>query len=255
MAGFRYSQIRLYLVPVLKKKINTLKSFLEESDLESLSLSDDDLMQTTALGQEEESVVELSSPGTLPTLRSETDQPTASAPAATSTTITVDCPLCFKRFPINEVEQHADRCSALFGLIKQSDGEVCTDCEISEVELAVEDFKSDACTLLECITKLKDVGLKSEMKTVRVTVRRKMVWEDFKRSRYRYYEPDRRLKVTFAGEPAVDDGGPKREFFAGKLFVHHFRVCYTVLLSVGDTIVETREFPRNIVSSRANTML
>ena len=69
-----------------------------------------------------------------------------------------------------------------------------------------------------------------------------MVWEDFKRSRYCYYEPDRRLKVIFAGEPAVDDGGPKREFFAGKLFLHHFRVCYTVLPSVGDTIVETREF-------------
>ena len=107
MAGFRYSQIRLYLVPVLKKKLNTLKSFLEESDVESLSLSDDDLMQTTALGQEEESVVELTSPGTLPT-SSETDQPTASAPAATSFTITVDCSLCFKRFPVNEVEQHAD---------------------------------------------------------------------------------------------------------------------------------------------------
>ena len=120
--------------------------------------------------------------------------------------------------------------------------------------MAVEDFKSDECTLLECITKLKAVDLKSEMETVRVTVRRKMVWKDFKRSRYRYYEPDRRLKVTFAGEPAVDDGGPKREFFASKLFVHHFRVCCTVLPSVRDTIGETREFPRNIVSSGANTM-
>ena len=49
-------------------------------------------------------------------------------------------------------------------------------------------------------------------------------------------------------------GGPKREFFASKLFVHHFRVCCTVLPSVRDTIGETREFPRNIVSSGANTM-
>lgn len=54
---------------------------------------------------------------------------------------------------------------------------------------------------------------------IRVTIRRKMVWEDFKRARYRYYQPDRMVKVTFAGEPAVDDGGPKREFFAGTVEV------------------------------------
>jgi hypothetical protein len=53
------------------------------------------------------------------------------------------------------------------------------------------------------------------MEMIRATVRRKMVWEDFKRARYRYYHPDRMLKVTFAGESAVDDGGPRREFFAG----------------------------------------
>ena len=128
--------------------------------------------------------------------------------------------MCFKSFPIDEVEQHADGCSASFALITERNREGCVSTnENSTVELVnIEESKSNGCTLLECITNLKDAGLKSKMEMVRVTVRRKMVWEDFKRSRYWYYEPERILKVTFAGEPAVDDGGPKREFFAGRLF-------------------------------------
>lgn len=39
------------------------------------------------------------------------------------------------------------------------------------------------------------------------------IWDDFKHLNERYYTPDRVLKVTFSGEPAVDSGGPKREFF------------------------------------------
>ena len=57
--------------------------------------------------------------------------------------------------------------------------------------------------------------LKEKEEAVRVTVRRKKIWDDFKRSRDRYYTPDRILKVTFSGEPVVDSGRPKREFFAG----------------------------------------
>jgi hypothetical protein len=215
------------------KKISDLKAVLEES--ESLSGSDDDdFIPPNVLGVEDESVLVLTSPGTAPvqpvlTSKSNTDPSSASTSSrfsdmqpttSTSTIMTVDCPLCFKSFPITEVEQHADGCSASFGLIEESNRDGCVSSnENSAVELAnIEESGSDGCTLVECITNLKDSGLKSEMEMVRVTVRRKMVWEDFKRSRYRYYQPDRMLKVTFAGEPAVDDGGPKREFFAGRLF-------------------------------------
>lgn len=30
-----------------------------------------------------------------------------------------------------------------------------------------------------------------------------------------WFKPKAMLKVTYVGEPAVDDGGPKREFFTG----------------------------------------
>ena len=125
--------------------------------------------------------------------------------------------MCFQSFPVNQVEAHAGECVGLFGFVEDNTVEVCPVNDISDTELSTNESKSDDYTLLNCISDLKENGLKLQMETIRVTVRRKMVWEDFKRARYRYYQPDRLLKVTFAGEPAVDDGGPKREFFAGTL--------------------------------------
>lgn len=57
-------------------------------------------------------------------------------------------------------------------------------------------------------------GLKLE--TIRVTVRRKNLWLDYVSSRNSHYSPSHTIKITFCGEPAIDDGGPKREFFSGK---------------------------------------
>ena len=57
-------------------------------------------------------------------------------------------------------------------------------------------------------------SLSTELK--RVTVRRKFIWEDFKSARKNKIQPLSNLKVVFAGEPSIDDGGPKREMFSGK---------------------------------------
>jgi hypothetical protein len=50
---------------------------------------------------------------------------------------------------------------------------------------------------------------------LRVKVRRKFAWRDFKMKAARYTPNDWKckLKVQFVGEPAVDEGGPRREFF------------------------------------------
>ena len=34
--------------------------------------------------------------------------------------------------------------------------------------------------------------------------------------------PNQLLKVTFAGEAAIDDGGPRREFFTGKYTTYFY---------------------------------
>lgn len=55
---------------------------------------------------------------------------------------------------------------------------------------------------------------------IRINVRRKTLWDDFLRERKRRVKPEKMLKVVFVGEPAIDDGGPRREFFSGtELFV------------------------------------
>ena len=57
-------------------------------------------------------------------------------------------------------------------------------------------------------------GLKPE--TIRVTVWRKNLWQDYVNSINSHYTPGHTIKITFCGEPAIDDGGPRREFFSGK---------------------------------------
>ena len=54
----------------------------------------------------------------------------------------------------------------------------------------------------------------------RLTVRRKSIWEDFKDEllKRNRITPSSRIKVVFSGEPAVDDGGPRRELFSGIVF-------------------------------------
>ena len=44
-----------------------------------------------------------------------------------------------------------------------------------------------------------------------MSAQKEEVWDNFKRSDKHYYTPDRMLG-TFSVEPAVDSGGPKRQF-------------------------------------------
>ena len=46
----------------------------------------------------------------------------------------------------------------------------------------------------------------------RITVRRSHIWEDTLRALRRNLDLRKAIKVTFLGEPAIDDGGPCREY-------------------------------------------
>ena len=51
---------------------------------------------------------------------------------------------------------------------------------------------------------------------VRLKVRRNHMWSDFKETRIKQrVNTGDRLKIVYIGEPAIDDGGPRREFFSG----------------------------------------
>ena len=119
----------------------------------------------------------------------------------------IECLTCFKQFPIDEVSLHADECADAFWKRVGGESEIIVQNNIED-GLSQKDLKSE-------ILQLRLRHLKEKEEAVRVTVWRKKIWDDFKRSRERYYTPDRILKVTFSGEPSVDSGGPKWEFFTG----------------------------------------
>ena len=47
----------------------------------------------------------------------------------------------------------------------------------------------------------------------RIIVRRSNVWEDSLKQFIKGLSYNKTIKVTFVGEPAVDSGGPRREYF------------------------------------------
>ena len=57
---------------------------------------------------------------------------------------------------------------------------------------------------------------------VRLSVRRKNIWDDLKKAARKHIGPTNNLKIVFLGEPAIDDGGPKREFFSGVGYVQYY---------------------------------
>ena len=76
------------------------------------------------------------------------------------------------------------------------------------------------------------------MKAVnRVSIRRRFVFKDYLAAREKLKQRKRfdrkgQLKITFIGEPAVDDGGPRHEFFSGGLPYTKFCVIVKKILVI-----------------------
>ena len=75
-------------------------------------------------------------------------------------------------------------------------------------------FATDS-NLQDKLNKHKEAELSSSGEFLRIKVRRQAVWEDTRIKFIRVQDEDLRkpVKVQFIGEPAVDNGGPSREFF------------------------------------------
>ena len=135
---------------------------------------------------------------------------------------TNQCPTCYKFYPRNEIEAHADICA-------ESWIDTVGECATSEAALHEyqddENQESYAFDQMENISDRFDTmkriieTLKSNVKNTvinRIAIRRRFVFADYMGARIKkYYKPQGLLKVSFTGEPAVDGGGPRREFFTG----------------------------------------
>lgn len=141
-----------------------------------------------------------------------------SSPSTSSGTI--QCPICLDKYALGEIESHADSCSMwLLGDIDElppnqtptSSGSVMP---IASVEnILPNDLKE---VIKQEITRVVAAEMSNE-DPKRLTVRRKFIWQDFKNARQRNISPKQKVKVIFSGEPSVDEGGPRRELFSGTL--------------------------------------
>ena len=148
--------------------------------------------------------------------------------ATTSRELHIECPTCFKYFSINDISEHADICCDIW-VGDVSDDETPENTveatENSSVCSSHEDFPPAECqqpvTVGDDTKDVKDIILQLKAaiispKLVRLNVRRKFIWSDFIESRsIGKVSPTDNVKIVFIGECAIDDGGPRREFFSG----------------------------------------
>ena len=128
----------------------------------------------------------------------------------------VECPYCFQLYPIENIADHADLCIddwvGEVDLPMQADSAQESDTEA----LHALEHRGDDVSLNEVLLKLIEDHVNKEGEARAIRVRRKCLWEDFKEARSKgKLSLTVQFRIIFIGEPAIDDGGPKREFLSG----------------------------------------
>ena len=123
----------------------------------------------------------------------------------------VECPTCFISFPVEDIVEHADMCAAWY--VESDDGVTASDAIVLDGNYSSDTNDNElgdteGPSFISLITQLQNNLEPSD--PIRINVRRKTLWEDFLGQRRRRVKPQRKLKVVFLGEPAIDDGGPHR---------------------------------------------
>ena len=138
----------------------------------------------------------------------------------------VECPTCSMLFPLNEIADHADLCADVWIGTVEDEAVLITAEETENPPSIADDTTYSTSVEIGSIISPDDLTAILETlqqqyvseKEVRVNIQRKYIWSDFKQARKKLnIVPSNKIKVVFLGEPAVDDGGPRREFFSGKL--------------------------------------
>ena len=86
-----------------------------------------------------------------------------------------------------------------------------------DVETTADD-ESPADIKAELIGTLQTLQTNINRRTDRINVQRTSVLDDYidARKRCHWMNPENKLRVVFIGEPAIDTGGPRREFCSGE---------------------------------------
>ena len=141
--------------------------------------------------------------------------------------------MCFVMLPFDCIAEHADKCGDIW-IGESSDAIV-----LHEINESDNSNPNTANSSTQEITTIQAVLASLQENTgkeaVLINIRRKALWKDFVNAKDKFkIMPNQPIRVVFLGEPAVDDGGPKREFFSGM----HKLMC----LSLGHHLKEIKQY-------------
>ena len=146
------------------------------------------------------------------------DQPGPASDGKPVESSMAECPTCFQHFPVKLIADHADACGDVWvGELEGVKDTVDDFNQPQESEVATSTSSiPDGLSLTTVIANLGQ-GIQAN-RPVKLRVRQKDLWGDVKKVYERgKLSPGYPLKIEFIGEPAVDDGGPLREFFSGNI--------------------------------------
>ena len=131
------------------------------------------------------------------------------------------CPTCLKFFSRAEIEVHADVCAENWIDPIGDCGDSVAICDSGEETLTADELsvlESEPEVRRDIIKKINSSLKRTSIN--RITIRRREAFQDYLEARRKkWFKEGAVLTISFAGEPAVDGGGPRREFFTGKTFV------------------------------------
>ena len=141
----------------------------------------------------------------------------------------VEFPTCFESCSIHEIADHADSCADIWVGEVEGDEMQPAGPDSPDSVLVQDPIQEHASAIPEstCIQVILSELCKEEVSTqARVNLRRTYIWNDFKDARKKNrIQPNNLVKVVFLGEPAIDDGGPRREFFSGMAYCKNYIIC------------------------------
>ena len=138
------------------------------------------------------------------------------------------CPLCYLMFLLDAIDVHANTCSDFFKVNSNEQIEELPGDQNEEWNAIDQTYVPSAVSRKSMLKgQIKTHSTKLSTELTRINVRRRFLLEDFKNARKRKINPLSNLKITFVGEPSIDDGGPKREFFCGKYLFFSFIAFFT----------------------------
>ena len=171
------------------------------------------------------------------------------------------CPTCLGYFSRADIEVHADICAENWidpigecaDIVTINDHDEKQSCE--ETRLTTDEIDALVPEMVESrkevIQIIKDNVNRTSIN--RISIRRREAFQDYVETRRKkWFTEGAILKINFAGEPAVDGGGPRREFFTGE----NFSTC-TVFLGFKQNIwrVLLHPFYQMNAHTRVKTLL